>query len=210
MSAHDRLVGPILMSSPSLPPNADKETAVKRTRLLLGCYRQGDFADPDIAMRAFVAVFMRYPEKVVTAVTEPGTGIPARLKWPPSIAEVVAACDAEFAPTLRRFRQDLIGYETLVRRLEAPTDQTADLEGILARCNDAQPDDDLKAHKRDDLVEKERQDVLDSEGHAKSCRQVVREYAALGQDPVYCVSANPAFARIPISPSLAKLLRHGP
>lgn len=169
-----------------------------------------NFADPEVAMRAFVAVFMRYPENVVVAVTEPATGMPAKLKWPPSIAEVVAACDIEIAPMLRQLRRDEIKYETQARRLGAPIEAKIDLEGILSRCNDDDSDGDLKAHGRDDPAEKARADLLDSQEHAKSCREVVREYAALKRDPIYCGTTDPAYARIPISASLAKLLRHGP
>jgi hypothetical protein len=42
-------------------------------------------------------VLERYPDAVIRDVTSPLTGIQRRSKWPPSIAEVVEACDAEVA-----------------------------------------------------------------------------------------------------------------
>lgn len=36
-----------------------------------------------------------YPDAVIIAVTSPRTGLQRRSKWPPSIAEVVEACEAE-------------------------------------------------------------------------------------------------------------------
>ena len=47
------------------------------------------------------------PMMVILAVTDPRTGIQRRLKWPPSIAEMVEACDVEVArqDTRRRYAQ---------------------------------------------------------------------------------------------------------
>lgn len=70
-------------------------------------------------MRAFVSVLARYPDSVVIAVTEPATGIPSKLKWPPSIAEVVKACDEAMEPILRDFDRKMVGYEHQ-RRLAPP------------------------------------------------------------------------------------------
>jgi hypothetical protein len=101
-----------------LPLNATPEFAIARGRLLVGCYRREDFADPEIAFRAFVSVLARYPESVVVAVTEPATGIPSKLKWPPSIAEVVEACNAAMAPILRDFDRKMVAHRQA--RLLAP------------------------------------------------------------------------------------------
>jgi hypothetical protein len=102
-----------------LPQNALPELAVKRARLLVGCYRREDFSDVEIAGRAFVSVLARYPESVVIAVTEPATGIPSKLKWPPSIAEVVNACNEEMAPILREFDRKMVAHRH-ARLLAAP------------------------------------------------------------------------------------------
>jgi hypothetical protein len=102
-----------------LPKNVNPLVAADRTRLLIGCYRKEDWSDPDIASRAIVSVFARYPESVVMAVTEPATGLPSRLKWPPSIAEVVEACKAEMAPMMREFDRRMVAYRQ-ARLLAAP------------------------------------------------------------------------------------------
>jgi hypothetical protein len=105
-------------SPPNLPQNAAPEFAVARARLLVGCYRREDFSDPEIAFRAFVSVLARYPEDIVIKVTEPATGIPSKLKWPPSIAEVVDACNEAMAPILREFDRKMTAYRQA--RLLAP------------------------------------------------------------------------------------------
>jgi hypothetical protein len=66
-----------------------------RAALLVGCYRKSDAADPEIYTSAVVAVLMRYSENIVRTITEPATGLPARLKWLPAIAEIVEACEEQ-------------------------------------------------------------------------------------------------------------------
>ena len=46
-------------------------------------------------MAALVAIFVRYPAHIVGAVTEPATGLPSKSKFPPSLAEVTQALQAE-------------------------------------------------------------------------------------------------------------------
>lgn len=76
----------------------------------MGCYRQSLFPDAEMAARAFVSVLVRYPESIVIAVTEPATGIPSKLKWPPSIAEVVEACDKVMEPILRDYERKMVDH----------------------------------------------------------------------------------------------------
>jgi hypothetical protein len=107
-------------SPPTLPQNAAPELAVQRARLLVGCYSKADFADPEIAARAFVSVLARYPESVVIAVTDPATGMPSKLKWPPSIAEVVEACNEAMAPILREFDRKMVAHRQARLRAAPP------------------------------------------------------------------------------------------
>jgi hypothetical protein len=86
----------------------DLALATERTLLLLGCYRRSDVGDPEIFTRAVIAVFMRYPESVVVPVTEPATGLPAKLKWLPSIAEIREACERAMEPILRQRERERI------------------------------------------------------------------------------------------------------
>lgn len=60
---------------------------------LLGCYRTGDANDPQTYIAAVVSVLSRYPEAVIRDVTEPATGLPAKLKWLPSIFEIREECE---------------------------------------------------------------------------------------------------------------------
>jgi hypothetical protein len=108
------------MTSPAnLPRNTNKALAAERARVLLGCYRKADAGDPEIYIPAIISVFVRYPESVVYAVTEPATGLPAKIKWPPSIAEIVEACEAEMEPIRRQRERDRLADEQQ-RALAAP------------------------------------------------------------------------------------------
>lgn len=64
---------------------------------MLGCYRQGEAADPDIYSAAIAATLARFPLEVAQRVTDPRSGLPARSKWLPTVAEVREACDGEMA-----------------------------------------------------------------------------------------------------------------
>lgn len=88
--------------------------------ILMGCYRKSDANDPEIYTSAVVSVLMRYSAEVAIAVTEPATGLPSRLKWLPSIADLVEACEdgAEAERETRRSRHDDAVRETMVRRVE--------------------------------------------------------------------------------------------
>jgi len=67
--------------------------AKKGASRLLGCYRTGDANDPETYISAVVSVLSRYEIEIIKTVTEPATGLPAKLKWLPSIAEIREECD---------------------------------------------------------------------------------------------------------------------
>jgi hypothetical protein len=65
--------------------------------MLFSAYRTEQYADPDGFMVSLGIVLEQYCDEVVLYVTNPRTGIQRRSIWPPSIAEVVRACDARQA-----------------------------------------------------------------------------------------------------------------
>lgn len=70
-----------------------KVYAAERSRLLFGCYRKGDANDPDTYVAAVTAVLAKYPRDVIRSVTHPASGLPTKLKFLPSVAEVHDACE---------------------------------------------------------------------------------------------------------------------
>lgn len=65
---------------------------------MYACYRREDAASAETMLDAAAVVLAQYPDEVMERVTHPVTGIPGRLKWPPSIYELREACEAELAP----------------------------------------------------------------------------------------------------------------
>ncbi len=72
--------------------------------MLFSCYRQDQFQDPEGFLASLGLVLEQYPDEVIKHVTDPRTGIQRRSKWPPSIAEIVEACDECAAGIKRRER----------------------------------------------------------------------------------------------------------
>ena len=73
----------------------------RSARAIFSCYRRDDFADAEGFLLQLGTVFDRYPAEVVEAVSSPLTGIQRRAKFPPTIAEIVEACEAEAARLAR-------------------------------------------------------------------------------------------------------------
>jgi hypothetical protein len=71
--------------------------------MLFSAYRRDDFADPDGFVMQLGVILCDFPEDVVNYVTSPKTGLQRRSKWPPSISEIVDACEAhqDFLKRLR-------------------------------------------------------------------------------------------------------------
>ena len=65
---------------------------------MVGCFRRSDANDPEVYAAAVVAALVRWPVDVITSVTEPATGLPSKLNWLPSIAEITQACADAYKP----------------------------------------------------------------------------------------------------------------
>jgi hypothetical protein len=106
-------------------------------------------------------VLEQYPNHVVIYVTDPRTGVQRHLKWPPTISEVVEACDNRVAELDRNKRYANWGSSEAAL-LGPPREQRPTLEEMKAKYGDnwgltpREPDkrkkfsaptpDDLKAH----------------------------------------------------------------
>jgi hypothetical protein len=86
--------------------------------MMLGCFRKVEASDPKAFVAAVATVLAHYPEEVVRAVTDPASGLPSRLSWAPTIAEVKAACEERMAPLYRAQKRETVAQEA--RRLIAP------------------------------------------------------------------------------------------
>ncbi len=71
-------------------------------------------------------ILEQYPDEVIKFVTDPRTGIQRRSKWPPSIAEIVEACD-ECATNIKRRerftnwgKNNVDAFGNIVAQIEGP------------------------------------------------------------------------------------------
>jgi hypothetical protein len=84
-------------SMPSEPSaeasNAKTALIAKQIEVLFSAYRRADYADPVGFVAQLGVVLNGYPEDVIVYATSPQTGVQRRHTFPPSIPEVVKACD---------------------------------------------------------------------------------------------------------------------
>lgn len=113
-----------------------------RARVLVGCYRQGEAADPEVYLAALAAIMAEYPEDIVRVVTDPRSGLPSRSKWLPTVCEVRAECDriagdrARTVEASRRREQQFAEREAFERRERVPMELW---DGLVAECATASP-----------------------------------------------------------------------
>lgn len=80
-------------------PSRDSATSERRktcstaAAILLGCYRSGEAHDPEVYAAGLVSVLEQFDPAVVARVCNPATGLPSRLKFLPTLAEVRTACE---------------------------------------------------------------------------------------------------------------------
>jgi hypothetical protein len=87
-----------------------------RAGLMYACYRRDDAADVVIFLDAAAAILADYPDDVIVSVTDPRSGLPGKIKWPPQPQEVKAACEAMVQPRRNRAAWDKRSAEQLLER----------------------------------------------------------------------------------------------
>jgi len=75
-----------------------------RGKMLSSSYRLDQFPDPDGYVTSIALVLESYPDDVISHVTDPRTGIQRGCRWPPTIAEIVTACEVQMQDMARRRR----------------------------------------------------------------------------------------------------------
>lgn len=69
------------------------EDALKRARLLFGCYRKSDAADPETYVMAVSAMLAQFDRETVFSVTDPIHGLPSKTDFVPTIREIKVECE---------------------------------------------------------------------------------------------------------------------
>ncbi|UFW91011.1 hypothetical protein BjapCC829_21715 [Bradyrhizobium barranii] len=93
-------------------------------------------------MGAIAAVLQCYAPDVVQHVCDPRTGVPGKLKWMPSVAEVKSACDDRMAEKARKRRFENWG----LNNVDADERERMKDQGLLPPPRERRPTlDELKA-----------------------------------------------------------------
>lgn len=87
-----------MSSATILTATCSAEKATKFATVLFGCYRKGDAEDPEVYLRAAVAVLRGYPESIVKAACDPVGGLPSRSQFLPTIYEIGSECERRMKP----------------------------------------------------------------------------------------------------------------
>jgi hypothetical protein len=74
-------------------PKCDPGWLSIKLRMLFSSYRIDQYPDPDGFLAQAGIVLGEYDPQIVAIVTSPLTGIQRKLKYPPTIAELVEECD---------------------------------------------------------------------------------------------------------------------
>jgi hypothetical protein len=97
-------------NSPNL--KARKKLILQCQRIVFSAYRADQYADPEGFMLSLGMVLQDYPDEVIVYITDPRTGVQRRNNWPPTIAEIVAACDDRIAYLKRKEQLENWGKST--------------------------------------------------------------------------------------------------
>jgi len=82
----------------SLPNSNSRKALILRCQAaLFTAYRIDQYADPEGFKVNVGAVLEGYPDEVITYVCDPRTGIQRRIKFPPTVSEIVDACNEQVA-----------------------------------------------------------------------------------------------------------------
>ncbi len=111
--------------------------AKKGASRLLGCYRTGDANDPEVYISGVVAVLSRYTIEIIREVTDPATGLPSKLNWLPTLAEIHKECDLLSERAKRKARRAEELDQQFAER-EKPVDRSArpTYEELKRRCHE--------------------------------------------------------------------------
>lgn len=113
--------------------NSRKSLILRCQRILFSAYRTDQYADPDGFLTSLGAVLEQYPNEVVIYVTDPRTGVQRDSKFPPTISEIVEACDGRVADLQRHDRFRNWGKKDEPELLEAPREKRLTLEELKAK-----------------------------------------------------------------------------
>lgn len=111
---------------------------LRQIGVLFSAYRTADYQNPEGFMASLGRALQEYPDEVILFVTSPTTGLQRTSKFPPTLTEVIEACDRRAAELKRqeRFRNWGAGNDH-TPMLEAPKEQRSSYAELKAKFGDS-------------------------------------------------------------------------
>ena len=123
-------------SQPSTARSASRKTLIlQRQRILFSAFRSDQYSDPEGYLASLGMVLEQYPDDVIVYITDPRTGVQRACRWPPTISEIVEACDRRMQDQARTKRLQNWGKNE-VPQLEPPREDRPTYEGLKAKYGD--------------------------------------------------------------------------
>jgi hypothetical protein len=89
----EKLSGAGASSMPSTEQLKRRKLILERSKILFSAYRADQYANEEGFMASVAMVLGQYSDDVIVFITDPRTGVQRHSKWPPTIAEIIEACD---------------------------------------------------------------------------------------------------------------------
>lgn len=104
--------------------------------MLLGCFRTGEAHDPKVYVAAAIRVLSEYPVETQRYVTDPGSGLPSKVNWLPTVKEIRDACEDHYGPQRRAMEREAAERRQFAERkaLAAPEGPRPTYEELIERC----------------------------------------------------------------------------
>lgn len=116
----DRAAASSIRSNVTSLSSRDRKALILRCQAaLFSAYRSDQYADPEGFKNSLGAVLEGFPDEVIMFVCDPRTGIQRRSKWPPTLNEIVEACE-EHEKYLRKIKAARTARPALAKPYERP------------------------------------------------------------------------------------------
>jgi hypothetical protein len=103
-------------------------------KVLFSAYRLNQYADPEGFKLNIGLVLEQYPIETIRFVCDPRTGVQRTSEWPPSVANMVTACEAHIASVAKLARFENWGKRAAEEfMLEGPQEPKPTLEELHAK-----------------------------------------------------------------------------
>jgi hypothetical protein len=139
---------------------------MSRSMLVFGSWKRDEYAAPQAYLQNLNSILEQYSDDIIDRVTNPLTGIQRTSKFPPSIAEVVAACEqerhestyaAQWNEAARKQLEERAEFERQAKA-ESPEYRRQVVERVLGKERAARVLDGINKHEisAEELAEHER------------------------------------------------------